>query len=98
MLYTLMLLVLRNLDAQLHSARFTVVKRASGTSSLEEPLLSPEQNDLSQPTTSSHNEEDTRRAIVPHSINKYDWEDLWRSLVAGCVQTCTTAWRKAACA
>ena len=71
----------------------------SGTSSLETPLLAPEQADLDLPSASSHEaeQEDINRAIVPRSINKYDWEQLWRSLVTGCVQTCTSAWSEHDC-
>ncbi|KAL3144462.1 hypothetical protein ABBQ32_004205 [Trebouxia sp. C0010 RCD-2024] len=62
--------------------------------SLEEPLLAPSQSDVDSDAlpTSSSGHENSERAIVPRSINKYDWEQLWRALIQGCVQSCANAW------
>lgn len=78
------------------------LKRASewstvaGDTSLEEPLLAPSQSDVDSDAlpTSSIGHENSERAIVPRSINKYDWEQLWRALIQGCVQSCASVWSK----
>lgn len=68
----------------------------AGDTSLEEPLLAPSQSDVDSDAlpTSSSGHENSERAIVPRSINKYDWEQLWRALIQGCVQSCANAWSK----
>ena len=78
--------------------RLHIKHMSSGSSSLEEPLLAPSQSDIDSETlpTSYSGHENSERAIVPRSINKYDWEELWRSLVHGCVQSCANAWSKLA--
>ncbi|BDA43952.1 probable engulfment and cell motility protein 3 [Coccomyxa sp. Obi] len=66
---------------------------ASSQGELEEPLLSPE--DRSEEHESSSDRDKARcrsfraqgrsdQALVPHSINRVNWEELWRLLWANC--------------
>ena len=73
-----------------------VCTAGSSSPSLEEPLLAPSQSeDPAESLPTSYSEYDSSaRAMVPHSINRYNWEELWRSLIAGCVQSCAEAWSK----
>ena len=63
---------------------------------MEEPLLAPSQSDVdSEALPASYSDhENSQCAIVPHSINRYDWEELLRALVYGCVQSCANIWSK----
>ena len=58
--------------------------------------MAPSQSEVAEEALANSYDDSTNseRAIVLHSINKYDWEELWRSLVAGCVQSCANAWSK----
>ena len=59
---------------------------------LQRPQLDSQQEDA-EPTSSSYTGHDkSGRAIVPHSINHFDWEALLRALIAGCVQSWTAIW------
>lgn len=51
---------------------------------LEEPLLGHGEDSTSSPEAQPGSQQGGSRALVPHSINRINWEELWRVLWGNC--------------
>ena len=63
----------------------------NGSPDLQQPLLQSE--DSHQAQQSAQSKQSSRsNALVPHSINKIDWEDLWQTVIANCSEGFQCIW------
>lgn len=72
--------------AAVSGARITFPRHSTGgdTDELEEPLLGHDADSRGQSGDHEASRLGESRALVQHSINRLDWEELWRVLWSSC--------------